>query len=770
MTPDLGQARRFLGRIDPGAASFVFQTFTDAEKDKPRPDPLAGHSERGCRRLKGLAARNATERCGVFVMINEGDGQGRRAENVVRIRAVFLDADGQLSLDQLRELEPEPNIIVESSPGHFQAYWLVDGLPVAQFEAVQRRIAERFGTDHVIDPCRVMRVPGFYHKKGSPFRVHIVHESELPPYSAEQIRRAFPPLDRPRGNGRDHSPWSPELPEPMCLDRIKAELAGHAELFGEYESASERDFALASHGAKEGWSKDKAASLIRGVRAAEDDSKAHRADYLQRTVDRAYAGVGDDDREIARLAALSPFDYDRCRVAEAKRLNVSVRTLDDAVRASRRKSRPSGRPPNFHEAGQGFNLGLDLGLAQAEQAERLSASDSLLDQVADTIQRLGAAGVRRPAKIIYLALTSRLLRKPPDLPAHVLIKGTSAGGKNYLLDTVCRLMPDHAVYKMSGMSDRALAYLNESMAHRFIVIAEAAAIEESPIALALIRTLLSEGELRYPTVEKGEDGVLKTVTKYLEGPTGLIMTTTAPKIHEENETRHLTLNISDEWSQTARILAEQARLAMGKDIAAVDLAPWHDFQTWLVGQSRSVVIPFADHVAALIESAPVRVRRDFPRFLTLIKSHALLHQAARERDERGRIIATLRDYEVVHDLAGRAFAETAELSHPESVLQVVEAIGELSSEHANGVTVHHLIAHAKAEKWGSKDHNVLSRRCRTARARGLLVNLETHRGQLARYQLTEGALEPQTLFPTVDQVRSEGSAARPTAGRPPGRG
>ena len=154
------------------------------------------------------------------------------------------------------------------------------------------------------------------------------------------------------------------------------------------------------------------------------------------------------------------------------------------------------------------------------------------------------------------------------------------------------------------------------------------------------------------------------MTKHLEGPTGLIMTTTAPKIHGENETRHLSLNIKDDWEQTETILAEQARLAMGKDVASVDLAPWHDFQRWLDGQDRRVVVPFADHVAALIASAPVRIRRDFPRFLALIMAHAILHQASRKRDGEGRIVATLHDYEAVHGLAGRAFAETAEMAHP----------------------------------------------------------------------------------------------------------
>ena len=149
----------------------------------------------------------------------------------------------------------------------------------------------------------------------------------------------------------------------------------------------------------------------------------------------------------------------------------------------------------------------------------------MLELVADAVEKLGAAGVRREAKILYLAITTRLLSHP-FRPAHVLVKGASAGGKNYLVDVVVRLMPESAVYKMTGMSDRALAYLTEPMAHRFIILAEAAAIEDSEVALALVRSLLSEGEIRYPTVEKDENGKLATVLKHLEGPTGLIMTTT----------------------------------------------------------------------------------------------------------------------------------------------------------------------------------------------------------------------------------------------------
>jgi hypothetical protein len=146
LVPDLDQARRFLTLLDEDADRFTFQTATDAvPADKPKPDPLARHLNLPPDDLTALARRNAEHRAAVWVCINETDGRGRKRENVTRVRAVFLDGDGQVTLDRLRGFALEPHIVVESSPGHYQAYWLVDGLVREQFEGVQRRIAKTFG-------------------------------------------------------------------------------------------------------------------------------------------------------------------------------------------------------------------------------------------------------------------------------------------------------------------------------------------------------------------------------------------------------------------------------------------------------------------------------------------------------------------------------------------------------------------------------------------------------------------------------------------------
>jgi hypothetical protein len=39
-----------------------------------------------------------------------------------------------------------------------------------------------------------------------------------------------------------------------------------------------------------------------------------------------------------------------------------------------------------------------------------------------------------------------------------------------------------------------------------------------------------------------------------------------------------------------------------------------------------------------------------PAVLNLIKAHAILHQASRDRDDQGRIVATVDDYAIVREL------------------------------------------------------------------------------------------------------------------------
>src|SRR5262249_1648529 len=190
-----------------------------------------------------------------------------------------------------------------------------------------------------------------------------------------------------------------------------------------------------------------------------------------------------------------------------------------------------------------------------------------------------------------------------------------------------------------------------------------------------IRTLLSEKQLVFETVEKGADGLLKARTIKKDGPTGLITATTIPRLHPENETRLLSLSLDESEEQTRKIKTAAA----GKyqdDREVVDLAPWINAQRTLT--PVKVVIPFARYLAEHTPDSPLRIRRDFKKLLSLIEASATLHQYQRNHVNNDKIEANLADYYIAIILMEDAFFNSLYGMHPNTV-QTMEAIKAIDS-------------------------------------------------------------------------------------------
>lgn len=186
MTPaDLDAARAFLTALDESADSFCFRIL-DKRRNYRR--NLTGQFDK----LANILLRENAAGAGIYVVVNEG---GHDAAAIRRVRAVFADSDTPgKPLQEALDCGLDPHLAIETSPGKWHAYWLVDDLPLDQFAGVQRAIAAKLGVeDEVHDLPRIMRLPGFDHTKGERHRVRIVHESKALPYSAEKVLAVFPP-------------------------------------------------------------------------------------------------------------------------------------------------------------------------------------------------------------------------------------------------------------------------------------------------------------------------------------------------------------------------------------------------------------------------------------------------------------------------------------------------------------------------------------------------------------------------------------------------
>ena len=78
------------------------------------------------------------------------------------------------------------------------------------------------------------------------------------------------------------------------------------------------------------------------------------------------------------------------------------------------------------------------------------------------------------------------------------------------------LFPESAYHALTAMSERTLAYSEEPIKHRFLVIYEAEGMA-SDFATYLMRSLLSEGAVRYETVESTKNGIKPRLIER-EGP------------------------------------------------------------------------------------------------------------------------------------------------------------------------------------------------------------------------------------------------------------
>lgn len=309
---------------------------------------------------------------------------------------------------------------------------------------------------------------------------------------------------------------------------------------------------------------------------------------------------------------------------------------------------------------------------------------------------------------------------------------------------VLRFFPPEAFYVLTAMSERALAYGQEPLAHRMIVLYEAAGLT-GDFGTYLVRSLLSENKICYDTVEKTKDG-LKSRRIEREGPTGLITTTTAVGLHPENETRLVSVTVTDTPEQTKLIMRAQAGRQGRTD--NIDIAPWHALQQAIALEPPPVVIPFAPELADLIPPVAVRLRRDYPTVLALIEAHALLHQANRERNAGGALIATFEDYFLVRNIVADLVSQGVGATVSDTLRETVAAVAELQSEAgSDGVSMTTLGQKLKLDKSST------SRRAKEAIARGYLKNLEDKRGRPARLVLGDPLPDDVAVLPTPEALK-----------------
>jgi len=130
---DLDVAKKFLRLLAPQGTSFTFQIFADGKSASITPCILHGTLDTLADELTRLNEQGAA----ISVTINQTDLKGRKKENIIAVRAAFVDLDDNVDIEVLRSCELQPHIVVESSPGRYHAYWLTTNIGLDKFSNIQ---------------------------------------------------------------------------------------------------------------------------------------------------------------------------------------------------------------------------------------------------------------------------------------------------------------------------------------------------------------------------------------------------------------------------------------------------------------------------------------------------------------------------------------------------------------------------------------------------------------------------------------------------------
>ncbi|WP_082281567.1 CHC2 zinc finger domain-containing protein [Leptospira kirschneri] len=389
------------------------------------------------------------------------------------------------------------------------------------------------------------------------------------------------------------------------------------------------------------------------------------------------------------------------------------------------------------------NVKTEVELTPEERAEAVLYLEdkSLLSNILMDFERCGLVGERVNSLVGYLASITRRTENP----LAVIIQSSSSAGKSTLMDAILDFIPEEEKEKYSAMTGQSLFYMSsKNLKNKVLAVSEEEGAERAKYALKILQ---SEKKISIASAMK-DPTTGRTVTEEysVEGPVVIFLTTTNLEIDEELENRCLILTVNEGREQTRTILEIQRELETLEGIVKKRdkekiLKLHKNIQRVL--RPLVVVNPYAKELK--FPDTKLRMRRDQKKYLTLIKSIALLHQYQREkkmgRDENGEsfeyIEVEREDLELGSILASKILGRTLEELTPQTkevLFSLHDMVKKESEEQKVSKSEVRFTRRDARERLGMSDTRLRVHLRRLEELEYLIVR-SGRQGQIAEYEL-----------------------------------
>jgi hypothetical protein len=284
-----------------------------------------------------------------------------------------------------------------------------------------------------------------------------------------------------------------------------------------------------------------------------------------------------------------------------------------------------------------------IAMTEVERAEamELARCSDLLDRVLADLTALSWVGETSAKTFTFLAAMSRNL----DEPIWVALTANGTSERSPGLDAIAAVTPPEDCIRVSRLTDSAFYYADPAaLRHKLLIIDDAGSITAK--VGATLRVLKRSKKLHGTRVESDPvRGEVRTQFIEIPGPIAFL-TATSGSLDEQLRSQVVDVAADDSPEHIALVLAERRRrlahpASQDEQHRERAVARLRNLQR--VISPRPVVLPFADRIDGF--GASPQARRDHDTLLSLIASHALLHQHQRLSDS-GSVVATVNDFTV----------------------------------------------------------------------------------------------------------------------------
>jgi hypothetical protein len=279
-----------------------------------------------------------------------------------------------------------------------------------------------------------------------------------------------------------------------------------------------------------------------------------------------------------------------------------------------------------------------------EESRAILKNPQLFKTITETELDKTIVGEHKTRKAIFLT-GCYIWVDDDEIPPNIIVTSESSAGKSYICKQIFKLFPTDKKEYRTKITPEAFTYWhNSTYEPDWNWNGEICYLEDATQAILnseTFKVMCSEGSTATVVIKQ------RAIDIEIKGKPVIWVTTASSSPKAEILNRFSLAGLNETIEQTEKITYRQA--------VEAEKGKKQKYDPQLLGaltqlKRVKVRIPYAKQVWAYLKQKSqntfsyLRLRRDFPRFLMLIKASAALHQYQRKIDDEGHILANWQDY------------------------------------------------------------------------------------------------------------------------------